>query len=412
MGSVMKRREFLRQATWLSATVTALASPAMAVAAVETAAPKPPEFTLDPNLPRDWLQRWEKSILSDRRNRYCDKETGEELGWLVSPFLNGFYYGFLATQDPKWLEMLTDWMDACLQRRVKEPDGFFGWPKQGESDGGKHPGDSLLGEAMLLRPAVLMAKAVRGKPGLAERWQTKAESYVKVAEEIFAKWDSRGCWRTVKEGGVWVVPAFGIDPKTGKWTAEYAERGAKGFTNPDNKQNHIARWLLSLAEVTQKPVYRERAKQWFQVMKSRMKTREGDKYFVWNYWEPAGAWDYNPNGSPRHWVGVHPNGGYYEIDVEGIVAAHKHGLVFSREDIHRLIATNRDYMWNQQLHGAKFKRIDGGEVDERWKNAPGVLWNALIPYDATLRNIFLENHDPGSWGGISSTPWFLSLGKE
>ena len=28
------------------------------------------------------------------------KETGEELGWLVSPFLNGFYYGYMATRDP------------------------------------------------------------------------------------------------------------------------------------------------------------------------------------------------------------------------------------------------------------------------------------------------------------------------
>lgn len=45
-------------------------------------------------------------------------------------------------------------------------------------------------------------------------------------------------------------------------------------------------------------------------MKSRMKLREG-----------TGAWDYKPDGSPKHWVGVHPNGGYYGIDVEGIVTA-------------------------------------------------------------------------------------------
>ena len=47
---------------------------------------------LDPALARDWLARWEKNILSDARNRYCDRELGEEMGWLVSPFLNGFYY--------------------------------------------------------------------------------------------------------------------------------------------------------------------------------------------------------------------------------------------------------------------------------------------------------------------------------
>jgi hypothetical protein len=143
-------------------------------------------------------------------------------------------------------------------------------------------------------------------------------------------------------------------------------------------------------------------------MKARMKTREGGKYFVWNYWEPAGPWDLKPDGSTRHWVGVHPNGGYYAADLEGIVAAFEHGLVFTRDDIQRLIATNRDFMWNQQVEGASFQRIDGGKPDARWKDSPGLLWTVLVPYDETLRKIFLANHDPASWGGLAVTPWFLA----
>jgi hypothetical protein len=139
-----------------------------------------------------------------------------------------------------------------------------------------------------------------------------------------------------------------------------------------------------------------------------MKTREGGKYFVWNYWEPAGPWDYKPDGSMRHWEGVHPNGGYYAIDVESIVAAFEHGLVFTQDDIQKLIATNRDFMWNQQIKGASFQRIDGGKPDARWKDSPGELWTALVPYDETLRKIFLENNDPASWGGMAETPWFLA----
>jgi hypothetical protein len=105
---------------------------------------------------------------------------------------------------------------------------------------------------------------------------------------------------------------------------------------------------------------------------------------------------------------VHPNGGYYAIDVEGIVAAFEHGLVFTRDDLQRLIATNRDFMWNQQIKGARFQRIDGGEPDARWKDSPGVLWTALVPHDETLRKVFLENHHPASWGGLAVTPWFLA----
>ena len=59
---------------------------------------------------------------------------------------------------------------------------------------------------------------------------------------------------------------------------------------------------------------------------------------------------------------MHPNGGYYTIDVEGIVLAHEHGLVFTKTDIDRLIATNRDFMRNGHIRGAKFRRIDGGEI--------------------------------------------------
>jgi hypothetical protein len=111
-------------------------------------------------------------------------------------------------------------------------------------------------------------------------------------------------------------------------------------------------------------------------------------------------------------VGVHPNGGYYEIDVEGMVAAFLHQMVFSRQDIERLISTNRDFMWNQHIPGAKFQRIDGGPPDPRWPDTPGVLWNALIPYDETLRNIFVANHRPDSWGSLRTTPWFLTLAAE
>src|SRR6266487_315992 len=42
----------------------------------------------------DWRSKWESNILSEARNRYCDKEMGEEIGWLISPFLTGFYYGY------------------------------------------------------------------------------------------------------------------------------------------------------------------------------------------------------------------------------------------------------------------------------------------------------------------------------
>ena len=262
----------------------------------------------------------------------------------------------------------------------------------------------------MLRPIVLMADRIRKEPVLRERFGDKARRYLELAGQIFEKWDSRACWREVKDGGVWVVPAFGIDRKSGRWSTGYADRETTGFTNPDNKENHIARWMLAMHAVTGKPVYRERAGKWFGVMKARLQTREDGRFAVWNYWEPAGRWDYKPDGTPKHWVGVHPNGGYYGIDVGAMVEACEHGLVFKAPDLKLLIATNRDFMWNQNLDEPRFQRIDGGVPDERWKNSPGVLWDALVPYDDTLRKIFLASHDPAGWGGLGATPWFLAAG--
>jgi hypothetical protein len=360
-----------------------------------------------------WLRRWEANILNEARTRYCDREMGEEIGWLVSPFLNGFYYGYRATGDAKWVAMLVDWADSVIRRGVKEPDGYLGWPKPAGASTDAMPDfttDNQLGEAMGLRPIVLMADTIRKTPVLREKYSGKADEYLALAEQVFEKWDSRGCWREVEHGGLWVVPPFGVDAKLGKWTEGYERRKTDGFSHPANKQHFIAEWLSAMYDVTKKLVYRERAEKWWRQMKSRMRLRENGQYYVWNYWDPAGPWDYKPDGTPKHWVGVHPNGGYYGIDVDGIVTAYEHGLVFAKTEIDRLIATNRDVMWNHQIAGAKFQRIDGGEPDPRWKNSPGVLWEALVPYDETLRQIFEANHNPASWGGLSSTPRYLARG--
>ncbi|MBM4037528.1 MAG: hypothetical protein FJ290_03355 [Planctomycetes bacterium] len=398
MRTRMTRREAMRD------TAATLGAVAFGGAAAGLGA----EAEADPT--KDWLRRWEKKILDSARSRYCDKETGEEIGWLISPFLNGFAYGYLATGDAKWLDLLLDWADAWLKRGVKEPDGYIGWPKAGSGGAFSRDmlADSLLGEAMGLQPLALIADTILKTPALKAKHGAKAEEFIRLNEQVFEKWDSRSAWREVKEGGVWVVPPFGIDPKTGKWSEGYEQRKADGFSHPANKQNFIACWLITLHDVTKKPVYKERAEKWWKVMKARLRTRDDGKYYVWNYWDPAGPWDHKPDGSTKHWVGVHPNGGYYGIDVEGMVTAFEHGLVFTKADIDRLIATNRDFMWNQKVQGAAFQRIDGGQPDKRWAKTPGVLWTALVPYDATLRKVFEATHDPGSWGGLSATPRYLA----
>jgi hypothetical protein len=338
----------------------------------------------------DCLTRWQRNILGDARNRYCDKALGEDIGWLMTPFMEGFYYGYMATKDPRWVDMLVDWTDSWVKRAVKEPDGCLGWPRP-EAAGTKvdnlddFNADSMLGEAMVLRPAVLLAHEILKTPALKRKYAAKAQSYLKLSEQIYEKWDRRGGWRETQHGGIIsLVLPYGIDGKSGKWTASYATRNAPshGFSHPDNKANLVARWLLAMSDATGKPLYKERAEKWFKLMKSRMKLKASGAYEIWNYWQPAGPWDYKPDGSPKHWIGVHPNPGYYQVDTAGIVDAYEHGVVFSREDIDRLIAT--------------------ALAEKRY-------WDALVPYSAEIQKKFEESLKPDSWGGLSATPRYLML---
>ncbi len=186
-----------------------------------------------------------------------------------------------------------------------------------------------------------------------------------------------------------MVLPYGIDSKTGKWVGyETRNEPGNGFSHPNNKANLVGRWLLALYDVTKKPVYKERAEKWFRLLKSRMHPMADGTYQMWNYWQPAGPWDYKPDGTPKHWIGVHPNAGYYSIDVEGIVDAYEHGLIFSRENIDRLVATAL---------------------------AKHAYWQSLAPYSEAIQKEVEEGIKPATWGGLAATPKYVwrqrSIGK-
>jgi hypothetical protein len=342
----------------------------------------------------DWLSRWETNVLSETSQNYCTKEMGEDMGWLIYPLLKGFYYGYLATGHQIWLGLFVKCTDSWVRRGITEPDGYVGWPKIGAAGANnidhldEFYADSLLGEAMVLQYVVRMSGAILQTPPLANKYGAKARAYIALAERVFEKWDKRGAWRhTARAGMVTVELPFGIDKNTGMWTDRYQDRYSTtvGFSHQDNKANLIACWLIAMFDVTHKPIYEERAEKWFRVMKSRMKLTDDGIFQIWNYWEPAGDWDYKAPQLhlwPKHWIGVHPKGGYYEFDVEAVVAAYEHGLVFDRNDISHLIKT--------------------AIADQRY-------WVSLVPYNNAIQKQFEDHNDPDSWGGLSTTPWYLAL---
>ncbi len=342
---------------------------------------------------KEWLARWDKNVSHEVTTwRICESAVGEDIAWKMTPVMDGLYCGYMATKDTKYVDMLVDWTDCLIKRAVKEPDGYFGWPsfKAAGTDvdnlDNTFDADSMLSDAMVFRPIVLMAGEMIKNPALKEKYGEKGESYLKFAEQLYKKWAERGGWRETKDGGmISVVLPYGLDPTRKNWIG-YDTRNdpGHGFSHPENKANEVALWMLAMWDVTGKPEYKEHAEKWFKLMKSRMTPMGGGTYEIWNYWQPAGPWDYKPDGSTKHWVGVHPRGGYYEIDNMAIVAAYEHGLVFTQADIARLIATA--------------KKTDR-------------MWSALAPYDAEIQKHFEATENPDNWGGLGASYYLMLQAK-
>jgi len=192
-------------------------------------------ISLGPTKFESWKRRWRDNILRESQHRYCATEMGEEIGWIISPLLTGFYYGYLATAEMPWVEKFVDCTDRWIGRAVMEPDGYVGWPKLGAAgtdvdDLDSFYADSLLGEAMVLGQVAQMSAVILSTPALKARYGAKVESYMKLSRSIFEKWDKRGAWRrTEGDGIISVVLPFGIDPETGRWTDGYSTRDSSAM---------------------------------------------------------------------------------------------------------------------------------------------------------------------------------------
>jgi hypothetical protein len=170
-------------------------------------------------------------------------------------------------------------------------------------------------------------------------------------------------------------------------------------------------------------------------------------------------------------VGVHPNGGYYEDDTQGIVAAYEHGLVFTKADIDHLIDTAKT-SWtggdptspvagmaisvqpatgpakvvnvcfpNSKTaepasagNGALSGKVVSVEWDATAKKGKIVvqpkdpaaapvtiavdratkvqvlrMWDALAPYDVEIQKDLEATLNPDGWGGLAGAPAYLML---
>ncbi len=396
-----------------SGTISSTSATTAVAAYLQTAGASFTTLTpLSTTLWNDWYTLWDENIQSDYDwqltpgmlvSGYSDYGgMGENLDWQLAPVLTGFYYGFMATSNTEYVNEMVTFVDDLISLETIEPDGYPGWPATtaggvtGTDDLDWYYGDSMLGEAAAFRPIVLMACQMVTNPalkdviysGTGQTYSVIGQSYLALAETLYRKWVWRGGWRdtdpTYYPGGmISVMLPEGMDPATGykTWITnpatnwpdspgqnsytsanEYgpvwiAQAINNGMSTPTNYNDEISLWLLAMWDATGNPEYQLRASKWLTYLKNYRMTLEdewtsgldGAGDLIWNYWEPAGSWDFIANqaqnalydnngiGNTKTWYGLHPNNGYYWIDTQCAVAAFEHGVVFNESDITTLV---------------------------------------------------------------------------
>ncbi|MDF3131230.1 hypothetical protein P0Y35_18645 [Kiritimatiellaeota bacterium B1221] len=299
---------------------------------------------------------------------------GEQYCWYVNFSAGLFLDAYEAYQNPEWLEAAAAFYDAAIENLGTDPDGYPGWIGNpiGQKGNAPYLTDTVVGDAIVLNHFVRFAEIVKSDSGLNSRFGAKADAYVALATKIaWDKFESRGQTYQCEDGYV-SYPTYHkmIDAETGEWV----EFPSRVISNNLNKHYDIGITLLRLWRVTGREEFKERAMRIFARNKSMLRYYPEEDRVVWNFWMPHGPYDIE-GSSTKSWVSVHPSrSGYQNGEVKMFVEMYDSGLVYTPEDLMRMVRTN---LWMAE-HG--WKNAEGGTA--------GQLWTPLVRFSPELRKMY------------------------
>jgi len=339
------------------------------------------------------------------RDLMKQEHTGEQFCWNAAYSMGRFLSSYRATGDTEWLDEGVKYYELLLSKMDTGPDGYKGWIGPFIYDGSVWC-DVHVGDAILIGPMLSFAEVVLKDEALTRKYGDYARKYVEVAKKhLIEKWDSRGTWHEDGPYGAYTSWDTYCEPGDLKHWRKRDDIGKSRLSLPFNKQNDMAKVCMRIYRITGDDWYYDKAKKIFAFARSRM--QYFDHHYVWNYWEPFGPWDVDLEaGRTVHWVQVHPSRNYQAGEVSDIVEAYHTGIVFSKEDIQRIINTNLKVMWNGDRENPQFVNSNAThrKRPEGQKGA-GTLWTGLLDFDQTLRDLSMAGRR-GRGGGFTSPPSF------
>ena len=312
----------------------------------------------------------------EKSGAYCTPERmakfaaqPEDIVWQASRYIALPLVAYRLTEEPKHLDVFVERMDTLCKCLSKGPDDFLGWYGLPLSLF-RHPDHPDLKVDVILTSfevTGLMAEfacAVQASDALKAKHADAVRRYLDIAENhLVKKWDARGRFKDLGDGGAVYITHADLKPVKAS------------LTQPHNKHSKILQALTALYAATGKDEYLARAVKLGTRFK-RCLTLVGDHY-VWNYWDPSGAWDVDPAGPAKwkHWIGPEHTGGYFGLTLSQAVFLYEHGLVFDRTDVERFVKTQTTVCWNGDAERPKWANAGGKPSDKPYLCA----W--LAPFD-------------------------------
>ncbi len=340
---------------------------------------------------------------------------GERVGSQLAPVLETCVWGYRTSGDAAWLAKFAELMRALEERLVEDPDGGRGWysaadPRTfGQVWPPRWPDPEVLtawqqSEARVAGACAEFARTVRGRMALVDRFGGPASGWLRLCEkELLPKWDRRCYVELDEDRAVYTWPARAFRRGGDEWIAyPGCPREGENITLPHPAVSEIALGYLKLWRATGESAYRTRAAKLMRWQKSCLrfyharpgragrppKGRADKSVYWWNLFDPAGDWDFRPEGGLVFGMYISTDPHSHARDVEAFVEAYHCGVVIDRQDIDRLVATQRK------------KMLAGDPERPRWKNqrgeGRGTLWPALAEFSEELDEVLRANHDPRS----------------
>ena len=264
---------------------------------------------------------------------FVKNPNGENFCWHARYFLDEFINNYELTKDSKWLDAGIRYYDFLLGKRIADPDGYKGWIGVYEYDD-NYWQDALVGEAILYEGILKFSVLVLEDKSLTKnnKYYYKANLYKEEAQREFVeKWDKRNCWVDDGEFGTYIgFNKFLKKDNLKQWMVDESVDRAS-ISHPFNKQMDAGQVFIRLYRITGEKVYRDRAVKIFLTAKSHF--QYFNNHYCWNYFEPLYPGDVDlEKKSTLHGVWVHMwRSGYQAGEVEKIVDAYHHGIVFDEQ---------------------------------------------------------------------------------